>query len=281
MGRDPGTVIVPEEIRSFGAAGVPNALVVAGSSYDPKVPKPLVAQLLGAKASELSAQLMSAELAAQLRANFERDWLDNNAGEGFKVATDPTLPEFYGFSDALGSLTRADVDHFGLGLTDPQIETYNAQCQRQGAVVPGAGLIYFDRLTLEQIYAAPLEPRPGYYYSPVVHVAFPGVINAVTIITEFMMADPCCGPDRKKQLQAQLDRIETLLQESAPRGSLIAPCPSRPVALSLTAPCKTVRLTLISCSAIGSLTALSAGSCSPHAARPSSPSTGIRRWSRA
>ena len=136
-GRDPGTVIVPEEIRSFGAAGVPNALVVAGSSYDPKVPKPLVAQLLGAKASELSTQLVSAELAAKLRANFERDWRDDNAGEGFKVATDPTLPEFYGFSDALGSLTRADVDHFGLGLTDPQIETYNAQCQRQGAVVPG------------------------------------------------------------------------------------------------------------------------------------------------
>ena len=221
-GRDPGTVIVPEEIRSFGAAGVPNALVVAGSSYDPKVPKPLVAQLLGAKASELSAQLVSAELAAQLRANFERDWRDDNEGAGFKVATDPTLPEFYGFSDALGSLTRADVDHFGLGLTDPQIETYNAQCQRQGAVVPGTGLIYFDRLTLEQIYAAPLEPRPGYYYSPVVHVAFPGVINAVTIITEFMMADPCCGPDRKKQLQAQLDRIETLLQESAPRVAWLA-----------------------------------------------------------
>ena len=53
-------------------------------------------------------------------------------------------------------------------------------------------------------------------------MAFPGVINAVTIITEFMMADPCCGADRKKQLQPQLDRIETLLQESAPRLAWLA-----------------------------------------------------------
>ena len=221
-GRDPGTVIVPEAIKSCNAEGIPNALVLREGGYDSQFAKPLIAQLLGAKASELSSQLVSAELAATIRANFERDWRDDNAGKGFEVTTDSTLPEFYGYPDVLGSLTRADVDHFCLGHTDPEIENYNAESQRVGALIPGAGLIYFDQLMLEQIYTAPLEPCAGFYYGPVAHIAFPDVINALTIISEFMMPDPCCPDDRKAQLQLAFDQVESLLKDTAPRVAWLA-----------------------------------------------------------
>ena len=221
-GRDPGTVIVPEAIKSCNAEGIPNALVLREGGYDSQFAKPLIAQLLGAKASELSSQLVSAELAATIRANFERDWRDDNAGKGFEVTTDSTLPEFYGYPDVLGSLTRADVDHFCLGHTDPEIENYNAESQRVGALIPGAGLIYFDQLMLEQIYTAPLEPCAGFYYGPVAHIAFPDVINALTIISEFMMPDPCCSEDRKAQLQLAFDQVESLLKDTAPRVAWFA-----------------------------------------------------------
>ena len=128
--------------------------------------------LLGTKAAELGSQLVTAELAASVRANFERDWRDDNLGPGFAIVNDPSNPEFYGFPDAFGSMTRADSDHFCLGQCDSQIENYNAQCQQIGAIMPGYGLIYFDRLTLELIYTAPLTPNAEYHYGSAAQIAF-------------------------------------------------------------------------------------------------------------
>ena len=74
-------------------------------------------------------------------------------------------------------MTRANSEHFCLGQSDIQIENYNAQCQQIGAIVPGSGLIYFDHLTLERIYTAPLTPNAEYHYGLAAQITFPDVTD--------------------------------------------------------------------------------------------------------
>lgn len=54
-GKEPGIIIVPEEIRSVNVTGDPNTLVVAGSSYNHEFPQPLITMLLGTKAAKLGS----------------------------------------------------------------------------------------------------------------------------------------------------------------------------------------------------------------------------------
>lgn len=54
-GKEPGIIIVPEEIRSVNVTCAPNTLVVAGSSYNHEFPQPLITMLLGTKAAKLGS----------------------------------------------------------------------------------------------------------------------------------------------------------------------------------------------------------------------------------